>query len=58
MGKGIHSSYFNGGAYVLVDDDLIEDLGCAFTSLTGYSKADLYRSDFKDLMRMLFGSGV
>ncbi len=57
MIKGIHSSYFNGGAYILTDNiGLIEDLGCAFTSLTGYSKSDLYRKNISDIAGMLFGS--
>lgn len=56
MVKGIYSSDCDAGAALLVDNGFVEDLSCAFTVLTGYSKADFYRKNISDTMKILLGS--
>ncbi|MDD3168010.1 MAG: ATP-binding protein [Eubacteriales bacterium] len=41
--------------YLLVNDGLVEDVGCAFTALTGYSKTDFCNRQISEVMRKLFG---
>jgi len=45
----------NGGTYLMVNDGLIEDIGCAFTSFTGYEKSDFYHKRISEVMQKLFG---
>ncbi len=45
----------NGGTYLMVNNGLVEDIGCAFTSLTGYSKSDFYHKRISEVMQKLFG---
>ncbi|HWQ80624.1 MAG TPA: ATP-binding protein [Anaerovoracaceae bacterium] len=39
----------------MVNNGLVEDLGCAFTSLTGYSKSDFCQKQISEVMCKLFG---
>lgn len=39
----------------MVNNGLVEDLGCAFASLTGYSKSDFCHKRISEVMRKLFG---
>lgn len=55
MGKDIDPSGLNGSSYLMVNNGLVEDLGCAFTSLTGYSKSDFCHKRITEVMRILFG---
>jgi len=55
MGKDIDPSDLNGSSYLMVNNGLVEDLGCAFTSLTGYSKSDFCHKRITEVMRILFG---
>lgn len=43
-------------AHLLISDGLIEDLGGAFTVLTGYSKDEFYHRPITEVMKVLFGS--
>lgn len=41
--------------YLMVNDGLVEDVGCAFTTLTGYSNADFCNKRISEVMQKLFG---
>ena len=49
------STELNGGAYLMVNNGLVEDIGCAFSSLTGYSRSDFNRKRITEVMYKLFG---
>lgn len=49
------STELHGEAYLIVNGGLVEDMGCAFTSLTGYSKADFTNKKISEVMHRLFG---
>ena len=55
MESMINPSLLNGSTYIIVNQDLVEDLGHAFMPLTGYSKADFYHEDIAVVLRTLFG---
>ena len=42
--------------HLLISNGLVEDLGGAFTALTGYSKNEVYHRPIAEVMKMLFGS--
>ncbi len=52
------SSELNGGAYLMVNNCLIEDVGCAFTSLTGYTQSDFHHKRISEAMYKLFGFDI
>lgn len=54
MGKVILPAELNGSTYLMVNNGLVEDMGCAFTSLTGYSKSDFYHKRISEVMHKLF----
>lgn len=41
--------------YLLVNDGLVEDIGCAFIELTGYSREDFCNKQISEVMLKLFG---
>jgi len=49
------SAELNGGAYLMINNGLVEDVGCRFTSLTGYSKSDFFHKRISEVMITLFG---
>ncbi len=49
------SAEWNGGAYLMIKNGFVEEMGCTFTSLTGYSKSDFFHKKIKDVMIILFG---
>lgn len=55
MDNVITSTELSGGAYLMVNNGLVEDLGCAFTSLTGYSQADFLQRRITEVIHKLFG---
>ena len=48
------SAELDGSSYLLVNNGIVEDMGCAFTSLTGYSKPDLWHCRISEAMQKLF----
>jgi len=49
------SEELNGSTYLLVNNGIVEDMGCTFTALTGYSKSDFYHCRISEAMHKLFG---
>lgn len=49
------SADLQGEAYFIVNNGFIEDIGCSFTSLTGYSEADFANKKISEVMFQLFG---
>jgi|GEM_PF-1672363 Signal transduction histidine kinase len=58
MGNIIYPTELNGSTYIMVKNGLVEDVGCAFTSLTGYGKLDFYQKNIQDVMLKLFGFDI
>lgn len=55
IGNNIDPTELTGGAYLIVNDGLVEDLGTAFISLTGYTKSDFQQMALSEVIRELFG---
>jgi signal transduction histidine kinase len=55
MGKEIDPAELKGSSYLMATNGLVEDMGCAFTSMTGYSKSDFCQKRISEAMHKLFG---
>lgn len=55
MGNVFDPTKWNDGTYLIVNNGLVEDIGCAFTSLTGYLKSDFHHKKISEVMQILFG---
>ena len=55
IGNNIDPTELTDGAYLVVNDGLVEDLGTAFIALTGYMKSDFQQMALSEVIRKLFG---
>ncbi len=55
MGNNFEPAELDYVTYLMVTNGLVEDIGRAFTSLTGYTKADFCSKRISEVMHQLFG---
>jgi len=55
MASNFDTSKLNDGTYLMVKNGCVEDMGYAFTSLTGYTKSDFYLKSISEVTHKLFG---
>lgn len=55
MGNNFEPAELDYVTYLMVTNGLVEDIGSAFTSLTGYTKSDFCNKRISEVMHLLFG---